>query len=111
MPRIPETQREAYDDLIPKLGEKRAVVYLAICNRPSTLFEIQARLGWPINCISGRVTELKDRELIEERGRRQNPNTGKWGIVWGKATKDQKQPDLFPCDLDQIGTTIGGEPL
>ena len=96
MPRIPDTQRAAYEDLLPKLGEKRAVVYLAILDKPSTLFELEARLGWPINCISGRVSELKDRELIESRGRRQNPNSGKWGIVWAKAAKPGEQPDLFP---------------
>ena len=100
--RIPETQREAYEDILPKLGEKRAVVYLAICDQPSTLFELEGRLRWPINCISGRVTELKDRGLIApvvdlsgNKVRRMNPISGKWGIVWGKAAKPKDQPDLF----------------
>ena len=100
MPRIPDTQRAAYEDLLPKLGNKQMVVYLAIQGMASTFFELEARLCWPINCITGRVKELVEKKLVKDTGlRRINPVTKKPGIVWGLATDDKKQPDLFKCDF------------
>lgn len=78
-----DTQIAAYDDILPTLSEKRAKVYGIILERPSTLFELCDSLNWPVNRVSGRVTELSKNGLIVDSGsRRINPNSGKSGIVW-----------------------------
>lgn len=48
-----------------------------------TLFELVNELGWPVNRISGRVTELGIDGLICDSGeRRENPETGRKAVVW-----------------------------
>lgn len=83
-----EAQLNAWDSIQPTLTNKQAVVYLAICNRPSTLFELSYALGWPINCVSGRVSELTEKLLVKGSGNaRVNPLSGRPGTVWEKALK------------------------
>ena len=80
-----DTQIDAWDAIQDKLPDARGIVRNAIIGRPlgATLFELQSLLGWPINRISGRVTELAKRGLIQDGGtRRINPLSGKRGIVW-----------------------------
>lgn len=79
------TQIEAYQSLRPALSHRRKLVYEVISkyNIGLGLFEIQQKLGWPINCVSGRVTELRKLGLIEDRGQTViNPVTGKRAIAW-----------------------------
>jgi hypothetical protein len=82
---IPDTQLEAWGDLLLTIGSKRQVVLNIIDNKPNgaTLFQIADILDWPINRVSGRVTELKDMGKIIDSGERLvNPNSGKKAIVW-----------------------------
>lgn len=81
----PNTQIEAYQSLKPFLSNRRKLVYAVISGYDIgiALFEIQQKLGWPINCVSGRVTELRKLGLIEDRGQTViNPITGKRAIAW-----------------------------
>ena len=58
-----------YSMIKPKLPEKRMRVYEVILSHPEgvTRKQIAKHLGWPINCVTGRVTELRDKEhLIQE---------------------------------------------
>ena len=80
---IPETQRESWDAMQGGLSKRQEAVLAEIKANPSTLFELSARLNRPVNCVSGRVTELKKRGEIVPVGRRVNPASGKPGIVWG----------------------------
>lgn len=58
-----------YSMIKPKLPEKRMRVYEVILGHPEgiTRKQIAKTLGWPINCVTGRVTELRDEHhLIQE---------------------------------------------
>lgn len=78
-----DTQLAAYDEVLPTLSDKRKTVYDVIASRPSALWEICNTLRWPVNRVSGRVTELSGLNLIVDSGdRRVNPASGKNGIVW-----------------------------
>ena len=78
------TQLEAYASIKESLSTRRLKVLQAIKrNRGATLFELVGLLGWPINCISGRVTELKQKGLVMDSGRRKiNPLSNKKGAVF-----------------------------
>lgn len=79
-----DTQLDSWDDIQSTLSEKRLIVYKAISGG-STLFEICKKLGWPVNRVSGRVTELRKSGRIVDSGiRRINPDSGKSGIVWSQ---------------------------
>ena len=58
-----------YSMIKPGLPEKRMRVYEVILQHPEgiTRKEIARILRWPINCVTGRVTELRDKHgLIVE---------------------------------------------
>ena len=80
---IRDTQKEAWWSIQDKLTEKQERVLAEITKAPATLFELSARLAWPINRLSGRVTELSDKGKIVPVGERTNPDSGRKGIVWG----------------------------
>lgn len=91
---IPETQRAAWEDIQERLPDKRAKVFgiIRIVVGGLTLWEIAANLNWTINCVSGRVTELKKAGLIRDSGKRRiNPDSGKAGIVWIENVKIGQQ--------------------
>lgn len=80
-----ETSIEAYEQIKPELKIKRRRVFEAIKaqgNTGATLFELVKMIGRPVNEISGRVTELHRTFMIEENGRRMNPETLRNAIVW-----------------------------
>lgn len=82
---ISDTQRDSWESLQDTVEGKRRRVLDVISNssRGATLFEICKVLGWPVNRISGRVTELRKNGRIVDSGyRRENPESGKSGIVW-----------------------------
>lgn len=81
---IPDTQMGAFSSL-DNLGDKRQKVAEAIGGQAegATLFELTKIIGWPVNRISGRVTELAEMSVIFDSGvRRKNPASGRPGIVW-----------------------------
>lgn len=85
---ISDTQIDSWDSLQPTISEKRQKVLDRIIDsdyRGMTLFELEEVLQWPINRISGRVTELaKMGRIIDSFHRRTNPKSNKAGIVWIK---------------------------
>jgi len=89
MRRTRETQLSAYAEIKDTLSEARGIVLRAI-NKDggATTFEIAKLLGWPINRVSGRVTELCDKGAAIDSGeRRINPESGKKCIVWSVSQK------------------------
>lgn len=77
------TRNVTYQMIKPSLPKKRQIVYEAIILLTSTDHpdgvtrkEIAKHLKWPINCVTGRVTELRDLEgLIGEDGaKKQSPS-------------------------------------
>jgi hypothetical protein len=81
-----DTQMESLESEAPTIPAKRRKVFDFIESRSvlgATLFEISLSLSWPVNCVSGRVTELaKDMRIKDSGLRRVNSYTGKRGIVW-----------------------------
>jgi predicted Rossmann fold nucleotide-binding protein DprA/Smf involved in DNA uptake len=94
----PLTQREAYESIKTELPDKREEVRQVIHRSMYglTLFEICQQLHWPINSVSGRVTELHKEGWIRDSGRRRvNPATDKSAIVWEKSEPDGRQLNLL----------------
>lgn len=92
-----DTQRKAWEELQPTIGAKRQAVLTVIRRRKgAALFEIADHLGWPINRVSGRVTELTKLNLVRDSGRRVvNPASGKNVIVWIEVTADDDGQMVF----------------
>jgi len=68
-----------YNMIKPKLPEKRQRVYEVILKHPEgiTRKKIAREItesGWPINCVTGRVTELLNSNLIKEDGIEYTPS-------------------------------------
>lgn len=63
------TSAKAYESIKSKLGYKQETVYNAIKELGTPTNEVIAdHLGWPINRVTGRVTELKRFGLVEVYG-------------------------------------------
>lgn len=84
-----KAQLESWKSEQPTLGEKQTIVWQTLHRRSAnllkglTLFELADVLQWPINCVSGRVTELRKRGWIKDSGlTRMNPHSGKQCTVW-----------------------------
>lgn len=79
-----DTQRASHDGIQETKEQKQEKVLAAIrMNGGATLFELVGILNWPVNRISGRVSELTAQGKIYDSSRRKvNPNSGKKGIVW-----------------------------
>lgn len=82
----PHTQLEAWDQLQGSIENKRELVFYAISvagKNGLTLFELVKLLNWPVNRVSGRVTELSQKGKIKTNNlTRINPESGKKGLVW-----------------------------
>jgi len=82
---IRDTQIESWESVRKNLSERQLRVFetLIVSKNGLPLFRISEWLGWPINSVSGRVTELSDRGMIVDSGSREvNPATGRRAIVW-----------------------------
>jgi len=82
---FPESQRASYKDILEKLPERRRAVMSALIAEVDglTTQEICNRLNWPINRVSGRISELKEAQLIEASGKtRRNDLSGRPVTVW-----------------------------
>lgn len=82
---IRETQIDAWESIQESLSEKRLMVLREIKRNSMgiALFQISENLRWPINRVSGRVTELYELGYIRDSGSRAiNPRSGKQCIKW-----------------------------
>jgi predicted Rossmann fold nucleotide-binding protein DprA/Smf involved in DNA uptake len=83
-------QIKSWVDIQSKIKGRRKSVLDALKQKPMALFQLCDFLGWQINCISGRVSELSKMGIIEQVGSIRNPQSNKLVSVWGV-----KQFDLF----------------
>ena len=85
----PSTQIDAWNAMQTKLTDRQGKSLDAISaagDQGLAGFEVADVLKWPINCVSGRMTELKKKKLIKPSGdRRPNPFSGFPGEVMVKA--------------------------
>lgn len=81
---------KSWVELQDKITGRRLEVLNTLKIKPMTLNEICEVLGWAINCVSGRVSELRRMGVLEIAGDKINPASGKSVTVWAV-----KQMDLF----------------
>lgn len=78
-----ETRNQAYLSILDSLGEKRRIVYQAIKHmRGATNHQIAEFLNWPINCVTGRVSELRKMFLIKSERKNGNTFSGNDHAIW-----------------------------
>lgn len=66
---IAGTSRAAYEQIKSKLGDKQQAVYDAVGELGvATNEQIAEYLDWPINRVTGRVTELKKMGFVDVEG-------------------------------------------
>lgn len=81
----PDTQLSAYASILEHLPESRRHVYNIIASFGShgvSTLDVSHTLSWPINCVSGRITELAKEGLIRDSGQRGVNPSGKRCILW-----------------------------
>ncbi len=78
-----KTQVQSFRHINQKTKKRNQVLDAIRFLKGATLFEICDVLGWPVNCITGRVNELCKAELIKDSGKiKKNPKTNRSAIIW-----------------------------
>lgn len=83
-----QTQLMSWEQIKPDLGRRQLEVYGAIKKMPRSNRELSVGLGLPINSITGRVKELRDKGLVCENRVKFDCVTNRmvceWSIVCNK---------------------------
>lgn len=83
---VASTSREAYRKLFyddEKLGAKQKAVFNCLLRRQyATNLEISQALNWPINTVTGRMTELKEKGLVTVEKTDRCPISGNTAKHW-----------------------------
>ena len=84
-----DTSLEAFDEIRPFLGKMQynVLVFMAQIDRPVCNIEIASGMGRPINTITPRVKELRDKLFVREYKKQTGPN-GRTVWYW------QLEPEL-----------------
>lgn len=62
---IQQTSLEAYEAILPTLSDRQLIVFEVIQRHPGmSNHDIARFLNWEINCVTPRVDELRDRNMI-----------------------------------------------
>lgn len=95
---IAETSKEAFAKIQDKLGHNQMIVYKVIERLGApTNEQIAEDLGWPINQVTGRVTELRKRGFVGNEGRGIN-KSGFTANKW--STRDPNDKNLLDMAND-----------
>lgn len=107
--------KEAYQYVLPKMPKRKGAVYdIFVKYSPGgglTLKELQAVLGWPMNCVSPRVYELADSGFIKDSGYVRGGQT-----VWVPADPSERQALIVSREAmkgknaEIVATTFFGHP-
>ena len=81
-----------YQEVLPTLGERhRAVLkHLIEYDKDFSNSELSGELGWPINTVTPRIHELREKGLVKEVGKRLCEVTGREVKVWALVRDDYK---------------------
>lgn len=91
---IPSTRAESLESIDRTLTQKRREVFNHLKRwGPMTSLEVSDGMGIPINCVSGRITELCEVGKIEAKGRKKQ-RTGRSAMLWG-VKEARGQGELF----------------
>lgn len=89
------TRNEAYSGLLGTLGEKQRTVYDCLLGQNDmTNREIAAELRWPVNCVTGRVYELRLIGIVEPSIKRMCRYGRKVAQAW-RVIPTTDQAELF----------------
>lgn len=78
-----QTSLDAYDSIQGTIGQMQLQVYNCIKNLGSANNHILSiKLNYPINRITPRVFELREKGLVEQDGIRTDPKTKRKSIFW-----------------------------
>lgn len=82
---VADTSVESLLSFSPEqLGEKQLAVYQFICsNGPVSIRETAEGLHWPEHCVTGRLMELREMELVGKDGQAYDQVTGRRVKLWG----------------------------
>ena len=80
---VRKTQVDSFLQTKVKLGNKqRAVAHTLKILGEASNKDLAASLGWPINRITGRITELVDRGIVTSTSTKVDPDTNRTVTVW-----------------------------
>lgn len=83
MNKVRKTQVDAFDSIKQKLGAKqRAVAHALKILGEASNKDLSKSLGWPINRVTGRVTELVNRGIVTSNSTKVDPETNRTVTVW-----------------------------
>lgn len=81
--RIRQTQTESLNKLKPSIGLRQKSVYDVLKNKGMATNRMIARqLGWDINRVTGRVTELVNLGMVTTNGTYQDKETNRTVTLW-----------------------------
>ena len=80
---VQPTSIEAFSSIREGLGERQQLVLeaLKILGHASNK-QLSAAIGWPINCITPRIFELRERGLVDYHSEQIDPDTHRTEMVW-----------------------------
>jgi predicted transcriptional regulator len=80
---VTDTSLAAYDSIAGQLSEKRKAVLTALKQlEPASNAHVAEFLHWPINCVTGRMNELRKLGFVRPRGKKPGPPTGRFVYYW-----------------------------
>ena len=83
MNKVRKTHVDAFDSIKQKLGAKqRAVAHALKILGEASNKDLSKALGWPINRVTGRVTELVNRGIVTSNSTKRDPETNRTVTVW-----------------------------
>lgn len=78
-----QTRRASYGQVLEELGERQAQVFAVVAALPGiTAWEIAAQIKRYVHAVRPRLTELRDKGLIEEQGTKWRPETSRTEARW-----------------------------
>jgi hypothetical protein len=82
---VAETSVESLLSFSPEqLGEKQLAVYLELLRHgPKSIREIAEHLNWPEHCVTGRLMELREMEVVGKAGETFDQVTQRRVKLWG----------------------------
>jgi len=93
---VSTTSKTAYHSIYKKIGAKQRAVYEAIGELgTASNEELASYLDWPINCITGRVCELKKYGMVgfeDYKTSRSGMKVKAWGV---RSISDNRLMDLI----------------
>jgi hypothetical protein len=83
MTEMQQTSLQAYDEIKPELGKRQREVYMWLREHgPATNTMISQGMNLPINCITPRVVELREKKKVGVAYIQQDMITGRRAIFW-----------------------------